>query len=135
LYQKPTQVMQSPPTGAPSQRTERLDWGRGAVALAGVLGAVSAANEQLLEALVESARGAGAEFPLPEALRRRAAELTPDERRRAARCGVFLADANFVDFSCWRERGLGGQSAHSELLRPWLPIEASRSLAHCALLV
>ncbi len=127
--------MQTSLISAPAQRLEHGSWRRESVVLAEALDAVAAVNEQLLEAIVESAGVDGSEFPLPESLRGRAAKLTVEERRRAARCGVFLADANFVDFSCWREMALGNQSARSELLRPWLPIEASRSLAHCALLV
>jgi hypothetical protein len=127
--------MQTSPISAPAHRAEHAAWRREPVVLAEVLAAVSAVNEQLLEALVESSRVEGAEFPLPESLRDRVARLTLEERQRTARCGVFLADANFVDFSCWREMALGAQAARSELLRPWLPIEASRSLAHCALLI
>ncbi len=104
--------------------------------LAGVLNAVSAVNDQLLEALTECARSESAEFPLDASLRSRVAGLTPDERQSAARCGVFLADANLVDFACWREVALEGKSTRStELLRAWLPIEESRSLANSVLLV
>ena len=52
-----------------------------------------------------------AEFPLDESLRGRVAGLSLEERRRAAGCGVFLVDANFVDFSCWREVALEGKSS------------------------
>jgi hypothetical protein len=49
---------------------------------------------------------------------------------------VFLVDANLMDFSCWRDAALRGESAPPEDLPvPWLPIEDSRSLAHSALLV
>ena len=81
--------------------------------LTGVLNAVSAVNGQLLEALTECARSESAEFPLDASLRARVAGLTPDERQRAARCGVFLADANLVDFACWREVALEGKSTRS----------------------
>ena len=104
--------------------------------LTGVLNAVSAVNDQVLEALTECARSESAEFPLDVTLRARVAGLTPDERQRAARCGVLLADANLVDFAFWREVALEGESTRStELLRAWLPIEESRSLAHSVLLV
>ena len=104
--------------------------------LTGVLDAVSAVNSQLLEALTECARSESAEFPLDKSLRARVARLTLDERQRAARCGVFLADANFVEFACWREVALEGETTRStELLRAWLPIEESRSLANSVLLV
>ncbi len=104
--------------------------------LTGVLNAVSAVNRQFLEALTECARSESAEFPLDASLRARMAGLTPDEGQKAARCGVFLADANFLDFACWREVALEGESTRStELLRAWLSIEESRSLAHSVLLV
>jgi hypothetical protein len=101
-----------------------------------VLDAVFAVNSQLLDALASSARGEAMQFPLVESLRERAARLTLEERRRAARSGVFLVDANLMDFSCWREAALRGESAPpADLPTPWLPIEDSRSLAHSALLV
>src|SRR5271166_4371050 len=104
--------------------------------LTGVLNAVYAVNDQLLEALTECAQSESAEFPLNVTLRARVAALTSDERQKAARCGVFLADANLVDFTCWREVALEGKSTRSsELLRAWLPIEESRSLANSVLLV
>ena len=104
--------------------------------LTGVFNGIFAVNEQLLEALTECARSGSAEFPLDVRLRARVAGLTADERQRAAGCGVFLADANLVDFACWREEALEGKSTRSgELLRAWLPIEASRSLANSVLLV
>ena len=104
--------------------------------LTGVLKAVSWINDQLLEALTGCARSEEAEFPLDVTLRARVAGLTPDERQKAAQCGVFLADANLVDFTCWREVALEGKSTRSgELLRAWLPIEESRSLANSAFLV
>jgi len=123
-------------SSSPSQGAEYAAWRREPRVLTQVLDAVSALNSQLLDALGDSARRDAAEFPLHESLRGRVARLTLEERRRAARCGVFLADANFVDFSCWSEVALQGESALSmEPLRPWLPIDESRSLAHSALLV
>jgi hypothetical protein len=63
-------------------------------------------------------------------------KLTLEERRRAARSGVFLVDANLIDFSCWREAALRGESPPlTDLPTPWLPLEEARSLAHSALLV
>lgn len=119
-----------------TQRAEYSAWRREPHVLTQVLDAVSAVNAQLLDALAASAREEAAEFPLIESLRGRAAKLTLEERRRAARSGVFLVDANLVDFSCWREAALRGESAPStDASRPWLPIEESRSLAHSALLV
>jgi hypothetical protein len=123
-------------SSSPPQRAEYAAWRREPRVLTQVLDAVSALNSQLLDALGDSARGDVVEFPLDESLRARVARLTLEERRRAARCGVLLADANFVDFSCWSEVVLQGESALSmQPLRPWLPIEESRALAHSALLV
>jgi hypothetical protein len=128
--------MQTSPVIVPPHRTEYAAWNHRPLVLTQVLDAVSAVNSQLLDALAESARGDAAEFPLNESLRGRVAGLTLEERRRAARCGVFLADANFIDFSCWREMSLQGEPALSRgILRPWLPIEESRSLAHSVLLI
>jgi len=111
-------------------------WRREPRVLTQVLDAVFAVNRQLLDALASSARGEAMQFPLVESLRERAARLTLEERRRAARSGVFLVDANLIDFSCWREAALRGESASStDVPMPWLPIEESRSLAHSALLV
>jgi hypothetical protein len=119
-----------------TERAEYSAWRREPRVLTQVLDAVSAVNAQLLDALAASAREEVAEFPLSESLRGRAAKLTLEERRRAARCGVFLVDANLVDFSCWREVALQGESASStDASTLWLPIEESRSLAHSALLV
>jgi len=123
-------------SSSPSEGAEYAGWRREPRILTQVLDAVSALNSQLLDALGDSARSDAAEFPLHESLRGRVARLTLEERRRAARCGVFLADANFVDFSCWSEVVLQGESALSvQPLVPWLPIEESRSLSQSALLV
>jgi hypothetical protein len=128
--------MQTSPVNVPPQRVEYAAWRHEPLVLTQVLDAVSAVNSQLLDSLAECARGDAAEFPLNDSLRSRVAGLTLEERRRAARCGVFLADANCVDFSCWREVMLRGESAlPREILRPWLPIEESRSLAHSVLLI
>jgi hypothetical protein len=128
--------MQTSSMRAPSQYADPAPWRREPRVLTQVLDAVFAVNSQLLDALASSARGEAAQFPLSESLRERAAGLTLEERRRAARSGVFLVDANLLDFSCWREAALRGGSAPStDLPIPWLPIEESRSLAHSALLV
>jgi hypothetical protein len=120
----------------PQKRAEYAGWRRKPAVLTQVLDAVSAVNGQLLDVLVASARRGVAEFPLNESLRGHVAKLTLEERRRAARCGVFLVDANFADFSCWREVALQSEVGYSvEGLEPWLPIEEARSLAHSALLV
>src|SRR5271154_6984036 len=90
---------------------------------------------QVLDALASSARGEAMQFPLVESLRERAARLTLEERRRAARSGVFLVDANLIDFSWWREAALRDASPPlTDLPIPWLPLEEARSLAHSALL-
>jgi hypothetical protein len=121
---------------APSQDADPVAWRREPRVLMQVLDAVFAVNSQLLDALASSARGEASHFPLSESLREQAARLTLEQRRRAARSGVFLVDANLIDFSCWREAALRGESAPStDLPTPWLPIEESRSLAHSALLV
>lgn len=128
--------MHTSPISAPPQRAEYAAWRHEPRVFTQVLDAVSALNSLLLDALGDSARREAAEFPLHESLRGRVARLTLEERRRAARCGVYLADANFADFSCWSEAALQGESAiPTQPLRPWLPIEESRSLAHSALLV
>ena len=128
--------MQTSSMRAPSQYADPAAWRREPRGLTQVLDAVFAVNSQLLDALASSARGEAIQFPLSESLRERAARLTLEERRRAARSGVFLVDANLIDFSCWREAALRGESAPPEDLPvPWLPIEESRSLAHSALLV
>ncbi len=129
--------MQTAPTSGVPQRAEGSAWqGFERAMLTGVLSAVSAVNAQLLEALTECARSESGEFPLNKSLRARVARLTLDERKKAARCGVFLADVNFIDFACWREVALDSESTRStEPLRAWLSIEESRSLAHSVLLV
>lgn len=129
-------ITQSACTPSPPQRIEYSAWRREPLVLAGVLDAVSAVNEQLLEGLSESARGASDEFPLPQSLRLKIATLTVEELRKVARCGVYLADANLIDFACWREAALTGEStALPAAFRAWLPVERSSSLAHSALLV
>ena len=121
---------------SPSQYADPVAWRRESRGLTQVLDAVFAVNSQLLDALASSAREGATQFPLSESLRERAARLTLEGRRRAARSGVFLVDANLMDFSCWREAALRGESAPpADLPMPWLPIEDARSLAHSALLV
>jgi hypothetical protein len=128
--------MQTSSMRAPSQDADPVAWRREPRVLMQVLDAVFAVNSQLLDALASSARGEASHFPLSESLREQAARLTLEQRRRAARSGVFLVDANLIDFSCWRDAALRGESAPStDLPMPWLPIEDSRSLAHSALLV
>jgi hypothetical protein len=128
--------MQTSATSRAPQRVEDAAWRREPTVLRQVLDAVSAVNSQLLDALVESARTDAPGFPLNESLRRRVARLGLEERRRSAGCRVFLVDANFVEFSCWREMALPSETARStETLPPWLPIEESRSLAYSALLL
>jgi hypothetical protein len=128
--------MQTSSMRSPSRYADPVAWRRESRCLTQVLDAVFAVNSQLLDALASSARGEATPFPLSESLRERAARLTLEERRRVARSGVFLVDANLMDFSCWREAALRGESAQSTNLHtPWLPIEDSRSLAHSALLV
>jgi hypothetical protein len=121
---------------APAQYADPAAWRREPRVLRQVLDAVVAVNGQLLDALAASARGDAIPFPLNASLRERAARLTLEERRRAARSGVFLVDANLIDFSCWREAALRGELAPSrDVPMPWLPIDEARSLAHSALLV
>jgi hypothetical protein len=128
--------MQTSPIGRPPQRVKDPAGRRESPVLRQALDAVSAVNSQLLDALVESARRDAPGFPLNESLRSRMARLRLEERRRAAGCGVFLVDANFVEFSCWREMALPSETVLStETLPPWLPIEESRSLAYSALLL
>jgi hypothetical protein len=128
--------MQTSSMRSPSRYADPVAWRRESRGLTQVLDAVFAVNSQLLDALASSARGGAGQFPLSESLRERAGRLTLEERRRAARSGVFLVDANLIDFSCWREAVLRGESAPpADLPMPWLPIEESRSLAHSALLV
>ncbi len=128
--------MQTSSSKAPAQHADHAAWRREPRIITQVLDAVYAVNGQLLDALAACAREAAAQFPLSESLRERVAKLTLEERRRAAWCGVFLVDANLVDFSCWREVALRGESPPlTDLPIPWLPIEESRSLAHSALLV
>ena len=109
---------------SPSQRIEYAAWRRfEPAALTEILNTVAAVNEQLLDALVDSARSGVLSFPLPESLRSRVAILTSGERQLAARCGVFLADAALADLP-----GGGLPVIRSVALadrgRAWLPIEA-----------
>jgi hypothetical protein len=128
--------MQTSPVGRAPQRFKDAAWRRESPVLRQALDAVSAVNSQLLDALAESARRDSPGFPLGESLRSRLASLSLEERRRGAGCGVFLVDAKFVEFSCWREMALPSETAVStEPLPPWLPIEESRSLAYSALLL
>lgn len=120
---------------SPSQRIEDAAWRRfEPAALTEILNTVAAVNEQLLDALVDSARSGVLSFPLPESLRSRVAILTSGERQLAARCGVFLADAALADLP---GGGLPIESDPSTLAdrgRAWLTIEQSISLAHSVLL-
>jgi len=128
--------MQTSPISRAPERVKDAAWRRESPVLRQVLDAVSAVNSQLLDALVESARRDAPGFPLNESLRGCVATLSLEERRRAAGCGVFLVDAHFVEFSCWREMALPSETALSTgTLPPWLPIEESRSLAYSALLL
>ena len=128
--------MQTSPISRASQRVKDPAWRRESPVLRQVLDAVSAVNSQLLDALVESARRDAPGFPLDESLRSRMARFSLEERRRAAGCRVFLVDANFVEFVCWREMALPSETTLStETLPPWLPIEESRTLAYSALLL
>src|SRR5271168_5056148 len=114
-------IMQTPPVSRPPQRVKDAAWRRESPVLRQVLDAVSAVNSQLLDALVESARREAPGFPLNESLRGRVARLKLGERRWAAGCGVSLVDAKFVEFSCWREMALPGETALStQTLPPWL---------------
>jgi len=128
--------MQTSPISRAPRRVKDPAWRRESPVLRQALDAVSAVNSQLLDALVESARRDAPGFPLDESLRSRMAKFSLEERRRAAGCRVFLVDAKFVEFSCWREMTLpSGTALSTETLPPWLPIEESRSLAHSALLL
>jgi hypothetical protein len=128
--------MQTSPVSRPPQGVKDPAWRHVSPVLRQALDAVFAVNSQLLDALVESARRDAPGFPLDESLRSRMARLSLEERRRAAGCRVFLVDAKFVEFSCWREMALPSETALStQTLPPWLPIEESRSLAHSALLL
>jgi hypothetical protein len=128
--------MQTSPISRPPQRVKDPAGRHVSPDLRQALDAVFAVNSQLLDALVESARRDAPGFPLDESLRSRMARLSLEERRRAAGCRVFLVDAKFVEFSCWRDMELPSETALStETLPPWLPIEESRSLAHSALLL
>jgi hypothetical protein len=131
-----TRSMQASSSRAPLLHADHAAWRREPRAFTQVLDAVSAVNSQLLDALASSARGEATQFPLVESLRERAAKLTLEGRRRAARSGVFLVDANLIDFSWWREAALRDASPPlTDLPIPWLPLEEARSLAHSALLV
>jgi hypothetical protein len=128
--------MQTSPIGRAPQRVKDAGWRRESPVLRQALDAVCAVNSQLLDALVESARTDAFGFPLSESLRGRVARLGLEERRRAAGCVVFLVDANFVEYSCWREMALPSETAlPTETLPPWLPVEESRSLAYSTLLL
>jgi hypothetical protein len=128
--------MQTSPISRAPQYVKDPPWRRESPVLRQALDADSAVNSQLLDALVESARRDASGFPLDESLRSRMARLSLEERRRAAGCRVFLVDAKFVEFSCWREMALPSETALlTGTLPPWLPIEESRSLAYSALLL
>jgi hypothetical protein len=120
---------------SPSQRIEYAAWRRfEPAALTEVLNTVAAVNEQLLDALVESARSGVLSFPLPESLRSRVAILTSRERQVAARCGVFLADAALAGLPGGGPPLEAGPAPSADRGRAWLPIEQSISLAHSVLL-
>src|SRR3979411_1554364 len=67
-----------------------------------VLNAGVALNDQLLEALANSARTTSVTFPLPDSVRSSFAAISDGQRHLAARCGVLLADAGFSDEALWR---------------------------------
>src|ERR1700730_1325004 len=70
--------------------------------IAEVLGAVSAANEQFLVTLRESAFRNEPTFPVPPVVRRRFIEIQRAKLRDAAQCGVLLVDADFAEVACAR---------------------------------
>lgn len=104
--------------------------------LSEVLAAVAELNEQVLDALAESARRTNADFPLSPALRSAMTSLTPTQRRQAARCGVLLANAGFSDLSRWRHVAMPSEFV---LLpddeRCWLSSGQSVVLAYAVLMV
>ena len=67
-----------------------------------VLSAVSAANEQILVALRESAFRNEPTFPLPALVRRRFIEISRAQLREVATCGALLVDVRFADTGSWR---------------------------------
>jgi hypothetical protein len=130
-------ITQNSPIPKVSQRTPYAPWRRFEPAvLKELLDTVAAVNGQLLDALVDCARSDNLEFPLPESLRGRVAQLTVTERQTIAQCGVFLGDVNLWGIS--HGRGIADQSGMAlsiEPGRPWLPTEQSLSLAHSMLLL
>ncbi len=101
-----------------------------------VLEAVVALNEQLLDALANSARATSAKFPLPDSVRLSFAAMSDGKRRLAARCGVLLLDAGFSDETGWRDLALlGAREAYSNQICAWLSPEESVVLSYSALMV
>jgi hypothetical protein len=104
--------------------------------LSEVLAAVAELNEQVLDALAESARRTNADFPLAPTLRSAITTLTSAQRRQAARCGVLLGDAGFSDLARWRHVAVPSEYA---LLpddeRCWLSSGHSAVLAYAVLMV
>jgi hypothetical protein len=98
--------------------------------------AITASNQQLLDALAMSARMQSGAFPLADTLRFHLGGLTKEDRNRAARCGVLLADAGFSDVDRWR--AIARQSEGDRLssdTREWLSSGDSVVLAHAVLMV
>ncbi len=92
-----------------------------------VLSAVSAANEQLLVTLRESAFRNDPTFPLPSVVRRTFIEVSRAKLRDAARCGILLVDARCAQAAYGRSIALespeparysdaGGGAQHSVAL-------------------
>src|SRR6266481_3838702 len=95
-----TMVTKNSPIPKVSQRTPYAPWRRFEPAvLKELLDTVAAVNGQLLDALFDCARSDNLEFPLPESLRGRVAQLTVTERQTIAQCGVSLGDVNLWGIS------------------------------------
>jgi hypothetical protein len=103
----------------------------------GALAAVCEVNEQLLDALCEAAGADREHFPLPHPVRPRLAQLSSSDRRRAAQCGLLLADAGFSDprrlnqalSESPRNISTGPCASH------WSSLEHAVALAHSTLFV
>lgn len=132
-----TLVAQSSSMPPSRQPSENSTWRRfEPAALTKVLETVTEVNEQLLEALVDSARSDSAEFPLSGSLRPGVARLSFEECRWAARCGVLLADTKLADSRGWRDvQAYNKADVPAASRRPWLPMDQSMSLAHSIFLV
>ena len=100
------------------------------------LDAIQEVNEHFLDLLCQTAAGLGANFLFSTPLRSRLAALKNSQRRRAAQCGVLLADAGFSDRLRWSnilQEPCGEYAAYREA--NWLSDEQAMSLAHSTLLV